>query len=288
MKILSFFQSSAVPRAICLGRFDGLHKGHISLIDAARSFRDLKPALFTIKSAEPSRDILTFSELLSACDKAGIETVIAANADKEFFSTAPKDFLNALKDRFAVKAVVCGEDFTYGNARSGNTETLKDYCSANGIDLRVIKTVTLNGEKVSSSKIKEALTLGDITRANSMLGRPYFISGIVGRGRGDGAKLGFKTANIDYPQDKTEIKSGVYATETIIEGKKYKSVTNVGASLTFGQSRPVVETHVLNFDGDLYGQNIIIQFNVFLRDGIKFSSAKELKAQIEKDIKYYD
>ena len=150
------------------------------------------------------------------------------------------------------------------------------------------KTVKKDGKKISSSAVKELLSSGDVDKAAELLGSAFKIAGRVERGRSDGAKLGFKTANLQYPADKAEIMRGVYATKTVIDGVTYPSLTNVGAALTFGLNNTLVETHVIGFDGEIYGKTISVSFVKFLRENRKFSSAEELKNQIEKDLKFYD
>ena len=288
MKIFSFSDNSAVPCALCPGRFDGLHLGHRALIAKAKEYKNLKTALFTIKSPAASKNIFDFDELIFACETLGVNLLVAADATADFFSTSPEDFLSALIDRFCVKALICGEDFTYGRLRAGNAYTLEKFCKERGIAVSVVKTVKKDGKKISSSAVKELLSSGDVDKAAELLGSAFKIAGRVERGRSDGAKLGFKTANLQYPADKAEIMRGVYATKTVIDGVTYPSLTNVGAALTFGLNNTLVETHVIGFDGEIYGKTISVSFVKFLRENRKFSSAEELKKQIEKDLKFYD
>lgn len=288
MRVFSFSDNDNTRRVVCLGRFDGLHKGHSALIERAKSFCGLELSLFTIKPVGADRNILSFSELKDRAEALGVRSLIVAAGDKDFFSTPSEVFLKELFSRFSVSAVVCGEDYTYGAKKSGNTGTLKDFCERSGVRLAVEKTVLQGGEKVSSTCVRSFLKKGNVKGANELLGYPFYISGEVIRGRGEGRALGFKTANILYPDYKTELKEGVYATTTEIFGKAYNSVTNVGTAPTFSSFVPLVETHVLGFDGDIYGKNIKVTFNDRIRDTVKFDTTDALKKQINKDKSYYD
>ena len=290
MRVLSFADSSDRGAVICLGRFDGLHIGHKKLIEMAErvSAGALEVDLFTLRFPEPKGDIFSFDELLAACEKAGVDTVVYADVDNSFFSLTPSAFTDALKERFNARRFVCGEDFSYGKNRSGNVATLKDYCDSNGLYLTVAETVTADGEKVSSTLIRSLLSEGKVRRANELLGYVYSVKGIVISGRKDGRKLGVSTANVAFPKEKAKILSGVYATETTVDGKTYKSVSNYGGAPTFGIENSVVETHILDYDGDLYGKEIKIGFVDFIRKNIKFDTKEQLEERLKKDIGFYD
>ena len=286
MKIFPFDSVYKTDCAFCLGRFDGLHIGHRKLVERAKE-TGFETALFTIKS-EKTRDIFTFEELVSASDSVGVRSLVYATASPEFFDTLPDDFLDGFFQRFSPKAFVCGKDFTYGRDRLGNVETLKNFCVKKNVPVYVVDTVTADGVKISSRDIKAKLLGGDIVGANALLGEKFSVEGVAELGRGDGARLGFKTANVVYSENKTPVKQGVYATQTAVDGKVYDSLTNYGTAPTFGFERVLLETHILGFDGDLHGKTIRVFFTEFLREDEKFSDKEQLIARIKKDIEYYD
>ena len=287
MKVLSFEERFDKPTVVCLGRFDGLHAGHRKLIDAAKK-TDLPVSLFTIRPNDRPRDIMTFDELVSAAESAGVDQVIYARGDKSFFNTEAKDFSGALSERFCARAFVCGEDFTYGRKKNGDANTLAAFSKERGLLCVVVPTAFTDGKKISSTLIKDLLKSGDVKRAGELMCGAFIVGGRVVSGRGDGARLGFKTANVVYPCDKAEIKFGVYATETTLNGATYKSVTFYGVSPTFGTRTPTLETHVIGFTGDAYGDVITIKFIDFIRENKQFYDVRNLVEQIRKDIKYYD
>lgn len=291
MKILSFKEKSNKDCVVCLGRFDGLHKGHRKLVSEGASIAEnegLSLCLFTIRPTGASENILLFDELCDRCERLGVETLIFGNDSPEFFDTSADDFLSVLKDGFSAKYFVCGEDFTYGAGRKGNVATLFNFCRENSVDCRVVDILTVDGEKVSSSKIKEMLSEGKVFEAAKLLGEEFCVSGEVVEGRKVGRKLGFSTANVVYPDKKAKIARGVYATKTVVDGVTYNSVSNFGSAPTFGAYSELLETHVIGFGGDLYGKNITVKFVDFMRENKKFADENELIEQLKKDIKYYD
>ena len=250
--------------------------------------KKLSLSLFTIRKFSPANELLSFGETTEICRDLGIDSVIYANEDQNFFDTAPDEFLNALKERFFARCFVCGKDFTYGKDRLGNAQTLINYCKENSLLYKIVNTVEQSGEKISSTDIKNYLNCGEVKRANELLDKEFFVSGVVVRGRSEGSRLGFSTANIIYPDNKVRIKRGVYATKTVVGEKEYNSISNFGAAPTFGFSDELLETHIIDYKGDLYGKEITIKFVDFIRENKKFADRERLIEQLNKDIKYYD
>lgn len=295
MILLDVYKKHDKPTIICLGRFDGLHIGHQALIKDAKKIKnncgiDCDVCVFSFFKSEPiSRlnTIFTQKETILEIEKTKADAIIYAYETPEFFNTAANDFLTLLNDNFNPIAIVCGEDYTFGKGKSGTVETLKDFCKINNIKLNVTPMVLIDGLKVSSTTIKELIISGNVEKANQLLGKKYYISGIIMHGRGDGSKLGFATANIQTP-NKLPLKNGVYLTKTLLDGKLYNSITNFGDAPTFYDNETKIETHILSSFDNLYGKEIIIYFDKFLRDTKKFDTISELKAQLNKDLSNYD
>ena len=287
MKTFDIYDGGSVG-VIALGRFDGLHKGHIAVLAAAKAVaRELgeELTLFTFKRDLGEKNlILSFDETLIKAEEAGVDNVVYASESKEFFSLKKDGFLNLLFEKLKPKAVVCGKDYTFGFNKEGNAEILKNYCLKKGVIIKVADILTFNGQKISSSDIRAALNSGDMVRANGLLGYEYFISGVVEHGRKAGAKLGFPTANITPSAVKAPIKEGVYISGVEVEGKTYTALTSYGVAPTFGKNELKCESYICGFDGDLYGKKIKVNFKRFLRENFKFSSKEELIIQIQKDL----
>ena len=182
-------------------------------------------------------------------------------------------------------AIVCGEDYTFGKNREGTAEYLQNFCLNNGIVCRIAPILYAHGEKISSTLIKKLLSEGNVKTANALIGGKYFISGKVLHGRAVGRTIGFPTLNVEIPPQKAPLKTGVYATETIIDGKRYKSVTNYGSAPTFDETKVLSETFVTGFNADIYGKEVIVEFIGYLREDVKFDSVESLKKQLDEDVK---
>lgn len=278
------------PLSVALGFFDGVHNGHRKLIYLAQS-QGYNTAVFTFKGKffkNSKGSIYTFSEKAELLKDLGVEYVIYVKTTQDFFNMGANEFLQSFISRFNVKTFVCGKDFTFGKNAEGTIETLREFCSKHNIKLIVADTQTYNGVKISSAKIKELLKNGQINMANELLGSRYFVTGKVLKGRGVGAKSVFSTANLNINKNKISLKSGVYATKTLYNGVLYNSLTNFGNCPTFNQQKPLIETHLLKFNGNLYGEKIKIYFLDYLREIKTFKNSQELKEQIQKDMGYFN
>jgi riboflavin kinase/FMN adenylyltransferase len=284
------------PTVLTLGVFDGLHLGHQlimqTVVDRARvlnavptviTFDPHPRAVLHPESAPPL--LQTFDQKIEAFGVLGIEQTIVVRFTKEFSSIRAADFLrDVVTERLHAQEVYLGKGFAFGHNREGNIELLKKLGSELGFVAGEVAEVSLRGKRVSSSKIRELLARGQVNLARRMLGRPYGVEGRVERGAERGHKLGFPTANL-HPQNRVIPKNGVYVTGTLIEGQWRRSVTNVGLRPTFGEAtEPSVETYVMNWDGDLYGDVIRVRFLYRLRDERKFTSIEALTAQIQWDV----
>jgi riboflavin kinase / FMN adenylyltransferase len=284
------------PAVLTLGVFDGLHIGHqlimrtvveraraIGAVPTVITFDPHPRAVLHPESAPPL--LQTFDQKIEGFGVLGIEQTIVVRFTKEFSEIAAEDFLrDVVMDRLHAREVYLGKGFAFGHNREGNIELLKRLGNELGFVAGEVPEVSLRGGRVSSSKIRELLSHGKVNLARRMLGRPYGVEGRVEHGAERGHQLGFPTANL-HPQNRVIPKNGVYVTGTLIDGQWRKSVTNVGVRPTFGaESEPSVETFVMNWEGDLYGDVVRVRFLHRLRDEQKFSSLDELTTQIRKDV----
>jgi riboflavin kinase/FMN adenylyltransferase len=215
----------------------------------------------------------------------GIEQTIVIRFTEEFSTIRAEDFLqDVVKERLHAKEVYLGKGFAFGHNREGNIDLLRRVCADLGFHADEVPEVRLRDRRVSSSRIRELLAAGKVNLARRMLGRPYGVEGRVIRGNERGHTLGFPTANL-HPQNRVIPANGVYVTGALVDGQWRRSVTNVGTRPTFGaDSEPSVETFVMNWSGDLYGDVIRVRFLRRLRDERKFGSLEELQTQIGKDV----
>lgn len=284
------------PTVLTLGVFDGLHLGHQlimrTVVERARAIRavptvitfDPHPrALLHPESAPPL--LQTFDQKIEALGVLGIEQTIVINFDMSFAQIRAEDFLRTIiADRLHAKEVYLGCGFAFGHGREGNIELLRAVSQSLGFFADEVPELRLRGRRISSSRIRELLQQGRVNIARRMLGRPYGVEGMVVHGAERGAKLGFPTANL-HPQNRVIPRNGVYVTATLIDGQWRRSVTNIGTRPTFeSENESSVETFVMNWSGDLYGDVVRVRFLHRLREEKKFSSIDELKAQIERDV----
>jgi riboflavin kinase/FMN adenylyltransferase len=227
----------------------------------------------------------TFDQKLEALSVLGFEQTIVVRFTREFSNISATNFLSdVVKDRLHAKEVYLGKGFAFGHNREGNIDLLRRLGEELGFVAGEVPEVSLRGRRVSSSKIRELLARGNVNLVRRMLGRPYGVEGRVEKGAERGHQLGFPTANL-HPRNRVIPKNGVYVTGTLIDGNWRRSVTNIGVRPTFGDAvEPSVETYVLNWDGDLYGDVVRVRFLYRLRDEQKFGSISQLKSQIERDV----
>jgi riboflavin kinase/FMN adenylyltransferase len=286
----------ARPTVLTLGVFDGLHLGHQLIMQTVVERARAVGAVPTVITFEPHpREVLhpesappllqTFDQKIEALGVLGIEQTIVIHFDKSFAKIRAQDFLrDAVVDRLHAKEVYLGRGFAFGHDREGNIDLLRSVSQSLGFFADEVPEVRLRGRRVSSSRIRELLQQGRVNLARRMLGRPYGVEGRVVRGAERGQTLGFPTANL-HPQNRVIPRNGVYVTATLIEGQWRRSVTNVGTRPTFESTAATsVETFVMNYSGDLYGDVVRVRFLYRLREEKKFSSGDELKSQIEHDV----
>lgn len=279
-------------RVIALGFFDGVHRGHQAILHTAASLAEQKgmePAAVTFER-HPRAYVLgrapdminSFPRRCALLQEHGARLVIALPFDRQMAETSPRDFAEMLRDRYRATVVVCGENFRFGKNASGNPDTLRGF----GLETHVVPPVRYGGRVVSSTYIRECVREGKVGLARRLLGRPFFLEGPIVGGFQLGRTLGYPTINIPIEDGILLPRRGVYVTQAEVGETVFQAVTNVGTRPTFSDADIVsVESHLLNFSGDIYGETAQVRFLKFLRPERSFSDGEALRAQIEKDIR---
>ena len=284
---------------VTIGNFDGMHIGHQALfneviqkakaIDGTSVAMTFEPHPIRVLKQNGQPPLITlYEQKLELIEKTGIDVLICIPFTPDFAAVSAKAFVeDLLVRRIGMKAMVVGKDYTYGKNREGTLDTLKADAQRLGFEVIVaewIRVPTSLAGRASSTLIRELVKDGKLSDARELLGRHYQIRGKVVEGRNRGGKLlGCPTANINL-QDELCPKNGIYAVTVDWQGSCYKGVANIGYSPTFDDQRFTVEVHILDFDGDLYGEKIRVNFIERIRDEIKFNDISELSEQIQKDI----
>lgn len=278
---------------IALGYFDSVHIGHREVIKRAKALAEKlnsKLVVFTfsgnlkaVLGGESEKYIYSTKERETLLSELGADEVYFAPTDLDFLSLGKLAFLNKLNRIFNILGYVCGRDYKFGRFAKGSAIDLEKYAKSKGQQLEVVDFINFENEKVSTSTIKKLLKNGEIEKANLLLGKNFFALGKVFRDRGVGKELGYPTANIKLTSQKQALKKGVYAGKVKFLDKEYKAVINVGGRPTFDLSETLIEAHLIDFDGDLYDKTIIVEFEKFIRELVKFASIEQLKEQIERD-----
>ena len=284
------------PTVVTLGVFDGLHLGHQLILSTVVERAREIGAVPTVITFDPHpRAVLhpgssppllqTFDQKVEAFGVLGIQQTIVIRFTQEFSLLRAQDFLkDTVKERLQARKVYLGRGFAFGHDREGNIDLLRRVSQELGFFANEVPEVRLRGQRVSSSRIRQLLSEGKVNLARRMLGRPYGVEGRVQRGSERGHQLGFPTANLQ-PENRVIPRNGVYVTGTLVDGVWRRSVTNIGVRPTFGvEKEPSLETFVLNWTGDLYGDVVRIRFLYRLRDEKRFASVEELKTQIRRDV----
>lgn len=283
-------------RAIALGFFDGVHAGHGELLKMTRRRADEIGATPSVLSFDVHPDTLVFhrdvplinsaigrEELIRRC--YGIDNVVFLHFNQHMMRMPWQQFISSLVDELSIAWVIVGHDFCFGYKGEGTAERLKEYCAEHGIGCDIIPALKMDGRIVSSTYIRELIAAGDIETANRFLGHPHTLSDTVHSGYHLGTNLGAPTINMYFPDGVLVPKHGVYATKVILEDdSRYIAVTNVGVRPTVTDSdRVSVESHLLDYSGNLYGRQARVEFYSFLRGEVKFASYEELSNQIRRD-----
>ena len=276
-----------------LGFFDGVHLGHQALLAACRELAEKNGCRAGAVTFTAHPDALVFGKapvlLNTSADRRGllhtygVDTVLELPFDRALMSTHWSAFLQQLTHAGAA-GFVCGSDFRFGAGGSGTAKKLAAFCESRQLPCAVVTEQRMDGERISSTRIRLLLEAGRPEEANRLLGHPHILSGEVVAGKQLGRTLGVPTANLRFPEGLLVPKFGVYACKVLVDGEQYAAVTNIGTRPTVDGQGVTVESYLLDFNGDLYGKNITVAFYEFLRPEQKFSSLEELKTQIAADI----
>jgi riboflavin kinase/FMN adenylyltransferase len=283
--------------AVTIGNFDGLHRGHASLIAELRTQAQKLPGPAVVVSFDPHPRILlrptevvpvlsTLDDRARLLHEFGADHVLILHTTSDLLALDAADFFRqVVQQRLAARAMVEGPNFGFGRKREGNIDTLARLCQSAHIGLTVVPPLMVAGEPVSSSRVRAALAEGDVAAATGLLGRPYRLHGIVGTGQRRGQSLGFPTANLEriptvVPGD------GVYAVRVLLENdsRQWAGAANIGPNPTFGEQARKVEVHLIGFTGDLRDAGLTVDFVARLRATRRFASPADLIEQLRRDV----
>jgi len=280
---------------VALGNFDGFHLGHQAVVGRAiqRGFHERRPVIVATFDPHPVRffkpdlppfRLTTLDQREALFAHAGADAMLVFEFNDTLRSTAAEDFVTELLgQQIGAAGVVTGDDFTFGKMRGGNVELLRTLGAEHGIIAEAVAPVMLGGLKISSGRIREALQAGDTANATQLLSRDFTIEGVVQQGDRRGRELGYPTANMvlgDYLRPRY----GIYAVRvTLDDGSEHPGVASLGIRPTFSPPQELLETHLLDFDGDLYGRKIEVGLHAFIRDEKKFDDLDALVAHMKDD-----
>ena len=291
------FNEESKNNYIALGSFDGLHLGHLSLIEKAKDLavkNNGKSIIFTFKNhprkflntTNKIQLIMTNEEKIDILQNEEVDIIAFKAFDEKIMKMMPDEFIRWLCKSYNVKGIIVGFNFKFGYINLGDVETLEKFQKEYKYKLYVMKPYTMQDEIISSTSIRKELLDGNVKKAFNMLSRPYMLSGKVIDGKKLGRTIGFPTANLEINKEKVIPKKGVYYTNVKIDEKTFKGITSVGNNPTVNGQELTLETYILNFNEDIYGKEIKVYFIDRIRDEIKFNNINELVAQLKKDKKF--
>jgi riboflavin kinase / FMN adenylyltransferase len=293
VQIHSTFAAIAKPTAIALGNFDGVHRGHQRAIELLLAHAStLRSTVVTFDphpqqffSGQPRQLLTTVAEKAHCLESLGIEQLVLLTFDEYLVHLTPTEFVTKiLHQELGARQIVIGADFRFGYQRAGDAAMLKRLAAEYGIETHILELELDRDQRIGSSRVRAALLAGDLPEVERLLGRSYSISGLVVPGQQLGRTLGFPTANIDYPPIKFLPHLGVYCVRVDTEQEQQlPAVMNIGKRPTVNGQSTSVEVHLLNWSGDLYGQQLTIYLDKFLRPERKFAGLPELTNQIKAD-----
>ncbi|AZI68070.1 bifunctional riboflavin kinase/FAD synthetase [Kaistella daneshvariae] len=299
MKIYENFErsSSHSSLALSIGMFDGVHRGHQSIIkqlNTVAKAKNLESGILTFwphprlifKPEDDLKLLNTLSEKSQLLEKFGVENLFLKEFDQDFRNLTGEEFVRQiLVEKLQIKYLIVGYDHVFGKDRSGNFELLEKLAPELGFEVEKMEAVNIHNQHISSTKVRNALLKGDIEEANLMLGYHYPVSGKVVHGKKIGKTIGYPTANIEVQNLKLLPKKGAYITDVFLNGDQYKGMLSIGTNPTVGGTEKTVEVYILDFDEDIYGKEITVAFREFLHDEIKFESLEKLIEKLDDDKK---
>jgi len=281
---------------LTIGVFDGVHAGHRYLLEKLQKRAAKKNLLSGVVTFSPHPQsvlhphnqlpwLSNLEDRIRAFQELGINIVAVLTFSPKVAQLSAREFISLVKKQLRMRGIMVGPDFTLGRGREGDINLLRALGREMKFSVEVIPPYTINGEVVSSTLIRRALAQGDMRKVERLMGRHFYLGGKVITSDKRGRVLGFPTANLDIKPQQALPGNGIYATIAQVDGKQFSSATNIGIRPTFGEGEKTVETHLLNYKGDLYGKDMRLEFVQKLRDEQRFPSSEELKAQIEKDVR---
>lgn len=304
MKIINSLENLIIEEktVVALGNFDGIHAGHKVILEDAFNVaieEDIKALCFTFSNhpynfimnkdendPDALKLICSESEKIKLIEEMGFDYLVNIPFDEKMMNMpAQKFFDEILVKKLNAQTISVGFNYTYGVNAEGNAETLYLAGKDSGVEVRVHDAVKIFHNVVSSTLIREALSEGNIESVSMYLDREYSITDCVSDGMKNGHTVGYPTINFPASKNILYPKNGVYGSHTVIDGEEYKSITNIGVKPTMGGADKTIETHILDFDSELYGKKVQVVLEHFVRDEEKFSSIEELRKQISEDIK---
>ena len=295
MNVTHELKPLGVKTAVAIGYFDGFHLGHMTVLRTALAEAEaysLQPALLSFDmsalraAGKGGADLFPPQRKQQWAEDLGFCHYIEASFGDICDMSAEEFVENVLTHRcLGAAVVVCGDDFRFGKGRSGDVKTLGRLCGPHGIRVIAAPSFALDGEAVSTTRIKKLVEAGDMPAVAKLLGRSYDIYGEVIHGNSMGHRMGFPTANVALPQNTVLPRRGVYLSQTYVDGCWHRSITNIGTRPTVTEDlQPVSETHIVDYTGDLYGRHVQVCLLRFLRPAQKFESAQQLKETVLQNV----
>ena len=298
MKVINHINEIKEDFMLTIGNFDGIHKGHQHLLSQLLKqsrYHEAKSCVVTFSPhpyevLHPERKsflINSYSEKENLIEKLSIDYFVSLKFTRDFSTKGPEDFISEYLESNYLKGIYLGYDFSFGADKKGSHDLIQKYFLNRPVEVSMEKEFSLKGKNVSSTMVRNMIKEGDVTTVTDLLGRPFFVTGVVLKGRGRGRQIGFPTANINVSEKRIFPRRGVYITETSYRNMVYHSITNVGINPTFKNSGKVsIETNIFDFDNEIYGEGIKVKFLKRVREEKKFSSVNDLVLQISKDIQF--
>lgn len=297
---MKIFETCNIPEkfpnpVLTIGNYDGIHRGHRQIIELTKEGADriggtpmlmtFHPHPLSILRPECLLGLITPPDVKRRLiEETGIEVMFDIPFTREFAAVEPESFVeDILIEKIGIKGLIVGFDFKFGRFGRGSTEMLQYYGESYGFFFQIVQPICIEDYKVGSNKIRNLVLSGDIRQANQFLGRPYCISGRVVKGDQRGASIGFPTINLETEYDLIP-PNGVYVSDVRLDNKTLSSITNIGTKPTFGGTDSSIETHIFDFNSDIYGKTVTLCFYERLREERKFESVDALVSQIGFDV----